>query len=1670
MIQDKKEDTMLSKSAPTPKYLDSIAGIFGGLPFNATIEENLPNTEKKESSSETSSSNHNNQLCIKNPNDKISTKHFPLRIETTSNISSIPKDLLPDKMTDKKNRPRSKSVQRWTSYSTCKPYTQANMSNIRLNTPSLFEIYPNSLPLSQKSSKLSHKTVEFMPSDLTRKSSKLISKSSRVRSSTLTAALNAASLPSNVDTSSINNLERYKCAMSTTAKQSLMSLGGGALVLPTYSEIIPASTKNRKNLTLENLYTRNTSDGPNISSACSLTDSTSSCASSGSGKLPVSPFVSPSSFKSIFEPDLKPSVSSKPVPVPKVKNPMDDPFSATCLHKTPEPSVFSKTHAKRPSTPSSLRNVLSIHGSDAEEDTNQGHRYIISPGEGSKVATETPGTDSSTHSEFDDDECESNSSDISSIFSGNRFRKASLITESISKTPEDSFSALGLIDERFSSSRVKQGIYDELKIAKVKADLQIRLLLDQLYQTFDETVSVNLCEDISDGIGMRPIDHVHLDTISKNSTRLSKPPKEFSRPKSWPPTVLNSSHVMLLARIESLARQILDVTVNDLDQEGKAGEIMAHLQQLLDEQRALAVGNAQVEDFLSSLVWVFAPCARLVGDLHKIKSERVVFDTSDLIRVETPTILEFASPFRPTSPLRNEYSQEDTSPVLTMTQPLFSPPVLNTIPASPVQPKSQVLPHDPTQNLQMPRTTASILATSPTLAVLTPIQSPRPQPTLTKAIVTSRILDSHSPPLLEKRRVSEGAVQTHSSSLLHRSAVMDDNIIHMRTGSDIDQVFLNRNLEKELMLRRGNSDRIPVKAKEHRKGGRQVLNFFKSLKLTMSGGTNTFSTPLETPPHTPTGLNITHGENSLCRPRLDREQSRKSISPSNSIRLSKENLNLDDGAFDESSPSTPVTAEMILCRICEEEIPSYQLDQHSEHCAITQQFHIKQDEMNVCLQRLAGSVARRRQELMQSGGSNRMIKDAENIEHMVNKTIRINETGKYAVTKFQKYRDRLNRIVGSTPSSGIDIQIVNYANRATGLIQEKSNLMSEFQVAYTANYNNSISSTNLSVRSGYEISGIGYNYSAANNGRHNRSQSGSSKNLNYDGSSPLVGSSGSKRLVSLFTAILRGGSKRTVSYSGSSSTLEKTTQRSARMPSIRDFEILKPISRGAFGKVYLAKKRTTHDLYAIKILKKSDMVRKNMVSQVMAERRVMSLAKTPFVVKLYYAFQSTDYLYLVMEYLIGGDLSSLLQIMGAFEEDMARIYTAETVLALEYLHNNGITHRDLKPDNLLIDSEGHIKLTDFGLSRISVKDKEAYSGSSSEKMNLRGTLKSHKNLRRAALEQSIQAKAPHGSLRGTLSRDKIASARLLALKNGVVRDTKLLGTPDYLAPELLTGIGHGPAVDWWALGVCLFEFLVGYPPFMDETPETIFKNILNHAIDWPPEGILSDLAKDLISKLLTVDPEVRLKSEDVKNHGFFDGIDWDNMRQHEPPFIPDPIDQLDTSYFDVRNMRADIRGLSTASLTEADSTPLAVTPLMDITDPLMDDITKDSVNAPASLVLPKRERRISVLRRGKSTKLIDPLPVPRPPSVLDPEFDAFMYKNVDLLNETNKKKSSMIITAQQKQQLQQLHQNESLLTIQKEQFRKTERSVSSGNLLVATSPPNGTPLTRSKSYAPSSAK
>lgn len=160
-----------------------------------------------------------------------------------------------------------------------------------------------------------------------------------------------------------------------------------------------------------------------------------------------------------------------------------------------------------------------------------------------------------------------------------------------------------------------------------------------------------------------------------------------------------------------------------------------------------------------------------------------------------------------------------------------------------------------------------------------------------------------------------------------------------------------------------------------------------------------------------------------------------------------------------------------------------------------------------------------------------------------------------------------------------------------------------------------------------------------------------------------------------------------------------------QLPTIKDFCILKPISRGAFGKVFLGyKKNNDHDkLFAIKVMRKSDMINKNMISQVITERNALALSRSPFCVTLYYSLQTISSVFLVMEYMVGGDLKSLLAMYGFFEESAARFYTAEICLALQYLHKHGIVHRDIKPDNMLISATGHVKLTDFGLSRIEMR-------------------------------------------------------------------------------------------------------------------------------------------------------------------------------------------------------------------------------------------------------------------------------------------------------------------------------------------------------------------------------
>lgn len=344
-----------------------------------------------------------------------------------------------------------------------------------------------------------------------------------------------------------------------------------------------------------------------------------------------------------------------------------------------------------------------------------------------------------------------------------------------------------------------------------------------------------------------------------------------------------------------------------------------------------------------------------------------------------------------------------------------------------------------------------------------------------------------------------------------------------------------------------------------------------------------------------------------------------------------------------------------------------------------------------------------------------------------------------------------------------------------------------------------------------------------------------------------------------------------------------------RKPCVSDFEILKPITKGGFARVYLAKKNVTGDYFAVKVLKKQDMVEKNQVDNVIAERNILATVSCPYVVRLYYSFQTNENLCLAMEFLQGGDLFSLLMMLGAFDESMARFYIAETVLALDYLHQKDVIHRDLKPDNILINAKGHIKLTDFGLSHAGLnKQTQEYWNFQNKAVKRR----------RAASNSSCDEESLDN-----VSDDFLSSPRSPRETDDVEAEG-IVGTPDYLAPEVLLGLGHGRAVDYWALGVMLYEFLVGVPTFTGNDPAEVFENIICGDIAWPDgDEALSEEAVDLISRLLHSNPKQRLGAngaEEVKKHPFFQGISWGTLLTHsEPPFVP-AVKLDDTTYFEAR--------------------------------------------------------------------------------------------------------------------------------------------------------------------------
>ncbi|KAG1052365.1 hypothetical protein G6F46_001403 [Rhizopus delemar] len=292
---------------------------------------------------------------------------------------------------------------------------------------------------------------------------------------------------------------------------------------------------------------------------------------------------------------------------------------------------------------------------------------------------------------------------------------------------------------------------------------------------------------------------------------------------------------------------------------------------------------------------------------------------------------------------------------------------------------------------------------------------------------------------------------------------------------------------------------------------------------------------------------------------------------------------------------------------------------------------------------------------------------------------------------------------------------------------------------------------------------------------------------------------------------------------------------------IDDFEILKLLGRGAYGKVMLCRHKESNRLYAMKVLKKASLfVHGKSAEHTKAERQILEEVRHPFIVQLFYAFQTNDRLYLILEYATGGELFTHMAAEHMFSEDVARFYLAELLLAIEHLHALGIVYRDLKPENCLLDGDGHVLLTDFGLSKVSIE----------------------------------------GS-----------------------RTNTICGTTEYMAPEILLEVNYDRSVDFWTFGILMYEMLTGYTPFRSNNKKKTLDAILKKKLQVP--YYISADAKDLLIRLLRKDPNMRLGSDKegikkIKSHRFFRKINWKELteRTSTPPIQPIVTDPALAENFD----------------------------------------------------------------------------------------------------------------------------------------------------------------------------
>ncbi|GAB1744654.1 hypothetical protein NU219Hw_g2193t1 [Hortaea werneckii] len=337
-----------------------------------------------------------------------------------------------------------------------------------------------------------------------------------------------------------------------------------------------------------------------------------------------------------------------------------------------------------------------------------------------------------------------------------------------------------------------------------------------------------------------------------------------------------------------------------------------------------------------------------------------------------------------------------------------------------------------------------------------------------------------------------------------------------------------------------------------------------------------------------------------------------------------------------------------------------------------------------------------------------------------------------------------------------------------------------------------------------------------------------------------------------------------------------------------DFQMLTQIGQGGYGQVYLASKKDTREICALKVMSKKLLYKLDEIRHVLTERDILTNAKSDWLVRLLYAFQDESSIYLAMEYVPGGDFRTLLNNTGVLHNRHARFYISEMFLCVDALHSLGYIHRDLKPENFLIDGTGHVKLTDFGLAAGFLAPAKI------ESMRVKLS-----NVGETPLDR-VPFGAPTESRSIRERREGYRSLR----EREVNYAKSIVGSPDYMAPEVLKGDEYDFTVDYWSLGCMLFEALAGYPPFAGATVDETWQNLKRwqHVLRKPeyedPNYFLSRRTWDLITRLIAP-KSMRLRGiKQVQNHEYFREVRWDNLRQERAPFVPELDSETDAGYFD----------------------------------------------------------------------------------------------------------------------------------------------------------------------------